>query len=66
MDREKELQWYREYIIREKNSRSRRVHDYVSYLKRWFDPEEDRVDGMSYEIRIKFYLPQTPNGYMFE
>ena len=33
---EEELQWYRDYIEREKNSPYRRVQEYVSYLNYWF------------------------------
>lgn len=65
MNREKELQWYRDYIVRNKNSSWRRVREYVRYLERWFSPEY-MVDGANYETRIKYRTPQTPNGYMFE
>lgn len=64
-NREKELQWYRDYIARNKNSSGRRVREYVRYLESWFSSEYV-VDGADYETRIKYRTPQTPNGYMFE
>ena len=66
MNREKELQWYRNYIEREKNSSARLVREYVGYLERWFYAKDECVDGADYETRMKYRMPQTVNGYMFE
>ena len=33
-----ELDWYRNYITKNQNASSRRIQEYVSYLKRWFGP----------------------------
>lgn len=60
---EKELQWFRNYIIKHEHDTSRRVSDYVSYLKRWFsdDYETDGVTfSQKYEWRI---LPMPFNIY---
>ena len=57
---EKEIAWYRTYIEREKDSKSRRVREYISYLERWFDPNSV-CDGATYENRMAW--KRTPMSY---
>ena len=60
---EEELQWYRDYIEREKNSPYRRVQEYVSYLNCWFS--ENVCDGAPFSLKYKWKrLPMSYNIYM--
>ena len=60
---EEELQWYRNYIEREKNSPYRRVQEYVSYLTCWFS--ENVCDGAPFSLKYKWKrLPMRYNVYM--
>ena len=60
---EEELQWYRDYIEREKNSPYRRVQEYVSYLNCWFS--ENVCDGAPFSLKYKWKrLPMSYNVYM--
>ncbi len=60
---EEELQWYRDYIEREKNSPYRRVQEYVSYLNYWFS--ENVCDGAPFSLKYKWKrLPMSYNVYM--
>ena len=60
---EEELQWYRYYIEREKNSPYRRVQEYVSYLTCWFS--ENVCDGAPFSLKYKCKrLPMSYNVYM--
>ena len=65
MNYESELQWYRDYIEREKNSPYRRVQEYVSYLKCWFS--EENCDGAPFSLKYKWKrLPMSYNVYFME
>ena len=60
---ERKLQWYRDYIVRNENDKSRRGQEYLSYLKRWFG--DGRCDGIAnYQERYKRKtLPMPYNIY---
>ena len=63
MNYESELQWYRDYIEREKSSPYRRVQEYVSYLTCWFS--ENVCDGAPFSLKYKWKrLPMSYNVYM--
>ena len=52
-----ELDWYRNYITKNQNASSRRIQEYVSYLKRWFGP----VDCDSWQdFTSRFAMHQLP------
>lgn len=52
-----ELDWYRTYITKNQNASSRRIQEYVSYLKRWFGPVT--CDGWQ-DFTSRFAMHQLP------
>lgn len=52
-----ELDWYRNYMMKNQNASSRRTREYVSYLQRWFGPVD--CDGWQ-DFTSRFAMHQLP------
>ena len=59
-DYERSLDWYRNYIDTHRDSSTRRIREYVSYLIRWFS-DDVKCDGMYFSQ--KYVLKQLPMPY---
>lgn len=57
--RDRYLQLMEEYLA----SPYRRCHEYGVYLRRYFDPAVERVDGMPYQRRIESSEPMSYSVY---
>lgn len=52
-----QLDWYRNYMMKNQNASSRRTREYVSYLQRWFGPVD--CDGWQ-DFTSRFAMHQLP------
>lgn len=62
---EDQIQWYKDYLKKHKDDKSRRVADYVSYLGRWFS--NSSCDGLpNFKARHTLHtLPMPMNIYLY-
>lgn len=62
---EDQIQWYKDYIKKHEGDTSRRMEDYISYLKTWFS--DNSCDGFpNFQQRYTLHkLPMPMNIYLY-
>lgn len=63
---DKKIQWFKDYIKKNDRDPSRRVQEYVDYLRRWFS--NSPCDGLpNFKVRHNLHkLPMSFNTYTYE